>query len=392
MFATLAATAFWGSIIVLAWVYVIYPLVARGYGRLFPVRLANAEKPPVLVTVGVAVHDGAAEIGERVADIVAQLLPFELEIIVASDGSTDETADVVRRLAASDRRIRLLELTRAGQSASQAAIFEAANGDVVVLTDLETRFAPGCVAALVRPFTDPRVGCVTGVLHFRWDARTATARDEGLYWRYEQAVRAWESRAGWLAAGTGALLAVRRRIFRRAPATASLDQMLPLYCRAAGSLVVVAADATGSDRGTASPGELVASRTRIATQGIEANLRMSARIRPWRQPGSFMAVWSHKILRWATPLAAALAVLGGVGMYLAGGSVIYLLPTAAAVLVGLLATAGYLGLRAGRPIPLTGLPMTIAGVNLAFGLAWLNVVLRRPMGAWESTPRPTAKG
>lgn len=386
-----AAIVFWGSILALAWVYVLYPLVARGYGRLSPVRLSKTDTPPALVTVGVAVHDGAEEIAARVADIVAQSVPFELEIVVASDGSTDQTADVVRQLAAADQRIRLLELARAGQSASQAAIFGAASGDVIVLTDLETRFAPGCLAALVAPFADPRVGCVTGVLHFRWNARTATARDEGLYWRYEQAVRAWESRAGWLTAGTGALLAARRPIYRPAPASASLDQMLPLYCRAADALVVVAADAIGSDRGTASPAELVASRTRIATQGIEANLRMSARITPWRQPGSFMAVWSHKILRWATPLAAALAVLGGVGMYVAGASAVYLLPPAAAVLGVLLAAVGYAGLRTGRHVPATGLPLTITAVNLAFGRAWLNVLLRRPMGAWEPASRRTVK-
>ena len=388
--AIVALVALWVSVAVLAWVYLLYPVLARGYGRLFPVRLAASAPLPALVSVGIAVHDGAAEIEDRVANILAAPVPFKLEVIVASDGSTDDTAEIVRQLAATESRLRLVELDRAGQSATQSAIFGEARGDVVVLTDLQTRFEPGCVAALVAPFADPRVGCVTGVLRWHYDGYTNTARHEGLYWRYEQAVRAWESRAGWLAAGTGALLAVRRSMYRPAPANASLDQMLPLYCRAAGALVVVASDAIGSDRGTASLAELFASRTRIATQGIEANLRMSVRIAPLRRPMTFLAIWSHKILRWATPLFALLAVVGGIGLYLDGASPAYLLPVVAALAVGLLAVVGYVGQRLGRPIPLTGLALTIAAVNLAFSLAWLNVLLRRPMGAWETAPRGAA--
>jgi cellulose synthase/poly-beta-1,6-N-acetylglucosamine synthase-like glycosyltransferase len=336
--------------------------------------------------VGVAVHNGAAEIDERLTDILAQAAPFEVEVIVASDGSSDRTAELVRRRVESDARIRLIELARSGQSVAQSAIFDAARGEVVVLTDIETRFAPGCLAALVDPFVDRRVGCVTGVLRWHYDPRSNAARHEGLYWRYEQAVRAWESRAGWLAAGTGALLAVRRSIYKPAPANTSLDQMLPLYCRAAGSLVIVEPDAIGSDRATASLAELFESRTRIATQGIEANLRMSAQITPWRHPKAFLAIWSHKILRWATPWFAMLAIGAGAASYLAGAGPAYLVPPVVALVAAALAALGYVGLRLGGQVPLTGLPLTIAAVNLAFALAWVNVILRHPMGAWNAAP------
>jgi cellulose synthase/poly-beta-1,6-N-acetylglucosamine synthase-like glycosyltransferase len=369
---------------------VLYPLLARVYGAIRPVRLAATDRVPGLVTVGLAVHDGAHEIGDRIANIVGDVVPFALEVVVVSDGSTDATGEMVRRLASQDARIHLLEVSRRGQSAAQSAIFEGAHGDVVVLSDVETRFSPGCLAALVAPLADPRVGCVTGILRWHWDMRTATARDEGLYWRYEQAVRAWESRAGWLSAGTGAMLAVRRSLFRPAPANASLDQMLPLYSRQSGHLVVLAADAVGSDRGTASLAEQFRSRLRIATQGIEANLRMSRYIAPWRQLGTFASMWSHKILRWATPFFVLLAVVSGAWLWLAGASALFLVPALVTLAVAVLALVGYLGLSAGRHVRLTGLALTIATVNIAFSLAWLNVIVRRPMGAWEPSSRPPA--
>lgn len=379
----LAFVLFWLASALLLWVYIIYPLLALAYGQLTPVQLAPSAQLPGLITVGLAVHDGAGEIDERVADIFAQAVPFELEVIVASDGSRDALAAVVQRLAQQDPRVRLLELPRSGQSAAQSAVFESAHGAVVVLTDLETRFAPGCLTALVAPFGDPRVGCTTGILRWRYNQATDVTRHEDLYWRYEQAVRAWESRAGWLAAGTGALMAVRRSLYRRVPAHASLDQMLPLVCREHGSLVLVAPGAGGTDRGTASLGDQLASRTRIATQGIEANLRMSLRITPWRRPGNFIAIWSHKLLRWATPYLALLAVLGGMGLWLDGGSLGYVAPAGLAMVVGLGAVAGYLGRLVRRPLPLTGFALTAVAVNVAFALAWINVLLRRRVGSWE---------
>ncbi len=382
-----ALSLFWISVALLGWVYVVYPLLALVYGRLRPVGLAPTGGPPVLITLALAIHDGAPEIEDRLTNILGQDLPAELEIIVASDGSTDETASIVRRLAQADSRIKLIELSRRGQSAAQAAIFEAARGEVVVLTDIETRFSHGCLAALVAPFADVRVGCTTGVLGWHYDRQTDTARHEGVYWRYEQQVRAWESRAGWLSTGTGALLAVRRSLYRPVAAHASLDQMLPLIAREQGALVVVVAAAGGSDRGPVSVADQLDSRTRIATQGIEANVRMSVHIAPWRQPGSFLAIVSHKLLRWATPYLAVLAALAGLWLWLGGDSVAYLAPASTGLLVALLALAGQAGRRAGRPIPLTGFPLTLVAVNLAFAKGWLNVLLRRRVASWEAASR-----
>lgn len=377
-----AAIVFWLSVGLAGWVYAGYPLVAWAVGRLRPVRLRSDGQPPSSVTVGVAVHNGADQIEARLRDVMAQQVDATLEVVVASDGSTDATAAIVSRLALDEPRLRLIELPRSGQSATQAAIFDSSGGEVVVITDVETRWAPGFLRELLAPFADERVGCATGVLRWRYDELTDTAQHEGLYWRYEQLVRRWESRAGWLSAGTGALLAVRRTIYRPAPAHASLDQMLPLAARAQGRLVLVVPSAVGTDRGSSTLAEQVRSRIRIATQGIEANLRMARRITPWRSPGPALAIWSHKILRWMTPLLALLAALAAVGLALDGRPA-YLLPLAAGLVVLAAAGLAWLFVRAGRRSPpLTGFALTVVAVNLSFGVALLNLLLRRRIGSW----------
>jgi hypothetical protein len=208
-----ALVLFWLPSAVVAWVYAGYPACAAIAGRVRPFRLRPAAPRPPR-------HgrdrgpSGGRPIAPRIADILAQEVPFELEVVVASDGSTDDTVRIADALAALDPRIVVLDLDRGGQTAAQNAIFGVATGDVVVLSDAETRFAPGCLAALVAPFADPRVGCTTGRLAWLDARRTETSRNEGAYWRYSSL--SGGRRGGGLAHRRDrALLAVRRSSFRR---------------------------------------------------------------------------------------------------------------------------------------------------------------------------------
>ena len=219
---------FWIAVGLIAWVYAGYPLAAWVAALLRPFRPTPAGPGPALVTVGIAAHNEARQLEARIANVLDQEGPFALEVIVASDGSTDGSVALVERLASADRRVRLLDLERGGQTAAQRAVFIAAHGEIVVLTDAETRFAAGCLAALIAPFADPRIGAATGRLAWLDEERTETSRNEGAYWRYEQWVRRLESHAGWLTAVTGALLAIRVSAYQEVPDHASMDHLLPL--------------------------------------------------------------------------------------------------------------------------------------------------------------------
>jgi cellulose synthase/poly-beta-1,6-N-acetylglucosamine synthase-like glycosyltransferase len=378
-----ALLLFWLPTAVLAWVYAGYPLTAAAVARVRPVRLRPDGGEPELVTVGIAIHDAADDIEARVADVLAQEVPFRVEVVIASDGSTDGSVELIQRLVAGDSRIQALELPRVGQSAAQSAIFDIAGGDVVVLTDAETRFGPDCLATLVAPFTDHRVGCTTGRLVWLDTATTATARTEGAYWRYEQLVRRLESRAGWLTTVTGAVLAVRRDIYRRVAPHASMDQLLPLLARDQRRIVLAVPEAIASERVVASVGEQFTSRARVATQGITANVSMVGRLAPWRRPTAALAIWSHKLLRWATPLLAGAAGMGALWL-VAVGAQLYLVPLAVGVAGLVLATIGWALRSSGRPqLRITSLPLAVVVVNLAFLRGWVNVLRGRRIEAWQ---------
>jgi cellulose synthase/poly-beta-1,6-N-acetylglucosamine synthase-like glycosyltransferase len=381
----LATVVLWLTIGLLAWIYVGYPVLVALVARLRPLRLDPTDQLPTL-TVAIAVHDGEAEIADRIADVIAQtggLARIE-QILVGSDGSTDRTDGIVRDLAATDPRIRLLSLPRGGQSATQNALLEAASGDVLVLTDAETRYQPGCLAALADVFRDPRVGCATGRLEWRNESATSTSENEGLYWRYERRLRELESGAGFLAAVTGALLAVRRSTCRAVPASTSMDQVIPLFAREQGLAVVYVSDAIATDRPISGLREQFGNRARTATQGIQANFSMVGRLTPWRHPTAALSIWSHKLLRWATPWLILGAALSGLALAIDGVPAFGVVPAAT-----LLGVAGAVGAQAAasagrRPPRIMAFCRAFGIVNLAFAMAWLNVLRRRRFETWTS--------
>jgi cellulose synthase/poly-beta-1,6-N-acetylglucosamine synthase-like glycosyltransferase len=379
--------AFWLAIGLLGWVYVGYPTLVGIVARIRPLRLESTDAPSTL-TVAIAVHDGENEIADRIADVLGQDdgRVRIIQILVGSDGSTDRTDSIVTELERNDARIRLLSLPRAGQSATQNALLAASSGDILVLTDVETRYQPGCLAALAEVFRDPRVGCATGRLEWRNENATATSQNEGLYWRYERRLRELESRAGFLAAVTGALLAVRRTACRAVPASTSMDQVIPLYAREQGRAVIYVTEAVATDRPISGLREQFGNRARTATQGIQANLSMVGRLTPWRHPTAALSVWSHKLARWATPWFVIGAAVSGLILAIDGWTAYGVVP-ALTVLGLVFAVAGQaMTGRRRRPPRLLAFCQAFTVVNVAFALAWWNVLRRRRFESWASRP------
>jgi cellulose synthase/poly-beta-1,6-N-acetylglucosamine synthase-like glycosyltransferase len=378
------SVVFWLATLLLVWVYAGYPVVAAIAGHVRPFRIDRNDARRRLVTIGIAAHDEADQLEPRVANILQQAGRFDLEVIVASDGSTDASIAILERLAASDPRVRYLDLDRVGQTAAQREIFEEARGEIVVLSDAETRFAPDCIANLIAPFADPRVGCTTGRLAWIDLDLTETSHNEGVYWRYEQLVRRLESRAGWLTAVTGALLAVRRERYRPVPSQASMDHLLPLYARADGLTVLAVQDALASDRPISGLRAQFRNRSRTATRGIRANLSMAGRLTPWRHPSAWLAIWSHKLLRWATPLLGT-TLVAAAAVAAAAGSIVYLVPIAFALAILFLGLTGLVLRWSGRRAHWASLPLAVLVVNAAFVVGWINVLRGRRIGAWHRT-------
>jgi cellulose synthase/poly-beta-1,6-N-acetylglucosamine synthase-like glycosyltransferase len=198
---------FWAALGALAWTHVGYPVAAAAGARLRGRRVDRENLLPS-VTVIVAAWNEEAAIEQRLENLLALDYPADqVEIVVASDASTDRTDELVEAVAAGEPRVRLLRCPRGGKVAAQDRAVRESQGEVVAFSDANATWAPDALRSLVRSFADPEVGYVCGRLVLT-DA--AGSNREGVYWRFETWLRAQESALGSVTGGNGAIYAVRR--------------------------------------------------------------------------------------------------------------------------------------------------------------------------------------
>ncbi len=321
---TVAKATFWACAAAIVHTHVGYPLTLvalrrlRGQRREPPQpeldRAPTAARP--LVSLIVAAFDEQEVIAAKVANALASDWPRErLEVIVASDGSGDGTAEAARAAGADV----VLELPRRGKIAAQNAAVVAARGEILAFSDANASWEPDALAALVAAFDDPAVGYAAGEVHFSSDggdgATAAAANEEGAYWRLETRIRELESELGGITAGNGAIYAVRRAAYRPLAPSRSHDLSFPFELRKAGwrSVQVTAARA-GERMVPTLEGEFA--RKRRMMIGLP-DIVLADRMWDPRGYGALFGyqIASHRLLRYASPflhvllLAANLALL-----------------------------------------------------------------------------------
>lgn len=297
-----AIVVFWSCLALVVYAYAGYPvmvaLLARARGR---TPAPQDVAPPVSVLV--AACNEEARIAARVRDILAQDYPGDcIEVIVASDGSTDGT---VHAAQLDDPRVRVLDLQpNGGKAVALNAAAAAARHGVLVFADARQRFAPGALRALVAPMADPRVGGVSGELLIG-----EGVGNPGLYWKMETRLRSDEARLGWLHGASGAIHAVRRALYVPMPPGTVLDDMwTPLQTLRAGQYTWMARDAVAIDSASATLGEEFRRKLRTLAGNWQLIARLPWLLHPARNP-VFLAWVSHKLLRLLVPWALLLALL-----------------------------------------------------------------------------------
>jgi len=332
-----------------------------------------------------------AAIGAKVANLLALDYPADrLQVLIASDGSTDATVAIAR--AAGGDRVDVLDLPRVGKAAALNAAIERATGDIVVFSDANSMFEPAALRALVRPFADPEVGGVAG--DQRYDAEGgrgdgAIAHGERGYWDLDRLLKVAESESGSVISATGAIYALRRELVPTIVDGVTDDFYASTAAIVAGRRLVFAADAASWEPVAASGGDEYGRKVRVMTRGLRGVVARRELLDPRRTGFYAVQLLWHKVLRRVMVLPLiAVAVSSPI---LATRSRLLALATAAQVAFYGLAAAGF-ALR-NRPegrSKLLSYPAYFCLVNLAALQALLNVARGRQIARWE--PRRAANG
>ncbi len=298
-------TLFWGSAAALAWTHVGYPLAAGALARVRERRVAKDPAAEPSVTVIVAAYNEEAVIERRLDNLLAlDYPPDRLEIVVASDASSDRTNDLVEAVAAREPRVRLLDCPRGGKVAAQDSAVRESATDVVAFSDANATWAPDALRHLVANLADPDVAYVCGRLRLE-DA--AGSNREGLYWRYELCLREQETRLGSITGGNGSIYAHDRGDYVEVDPRWGHDLAFPYRMVQAGRRAVYEPAALAFEKPTPTNEAEYARKVRMFEHCWEITLRGSMLRR--LPPGYLVSVVSHRVLRYGSGVLH-LALLG----------------------------------------------------------------------------------
>jgi cellulose synthase/poly-beta-1,6-N-acetylglucosamine synthase-like glycosyltransferase len=254
----------------------------------------------------------------------------------------------------------VLDLPRGGKVAALNAAVEKASGEVLAFSDANSFWREDALLRLVAPLSDPKVGYVCGQVRF--DGAGA-ANEEGLYWRYEMAVREWESRLAGVTAGNGAINAVRRDAYIFLEPTRGQDISFPYELVKRGWRPVYAPDAVARERVAATVADEFGRKRRMMAGAWSTMLRHGLLSPRGYGPLYAFEIASHRLLRYASPFLHVVALATNIA--LAGQGTIYVVTLAAQV--ALLAAAAIGALWPLRPFRIAHYYVTVT-VSSAAGL------------------------
>jgi cellulose synthase/poly-beta-1,6-N-acetylglucosamine synthase-like glycosyltransferase len=366
---------FWACVALVLYPYLLYPLLLAGLARLRPRAIKRGRGGPRTVSFVICAHNEELNIDRRLRELtrILQGTGIEGEIIVVSDGSTDQTVNIAQ--THDPRFVRVLELpARTGKAEALSRGVALARNAIVVFADVRQAWAPDALELLLENFADSSVGAVSGDLVVV--SGPGPMSGVGLYWRYEKRLRRLESAVGSQVGVTGAISAVRRELFRPIPAGTLLDDVYwPIRVALQGYRVVHDRRALAFDRLPELPSDEFRRKVRTLAGNFQLMMRLPRALVPWRN-----SIWlqfvSHKLLRLVVPWA----LVGLAACSVAIGGLFYLMAAEVQAALYILALVGLASNRGGR---LTVAAASFAMLNAAAFAAFWVWITGRSAKSWQ---------
>jgi cellulose synthase/poly-beta-1,6-N-acetylglucosamine synthase-like glycosyltransferase len=372
---------FWLSLILIVYTYLLFPLLIFLRGRFL---IRPYKKDPVLPTVSLvmAVHNEEDDLPAKLKNLLSMEYSAEkLEIVIASDGSTDHTNSILQSINRS--HIHILLLPRVGKARALNAAVEQAHGEILVFSDANSMYAPDAIQALVKPFADPRIGSVAGNQRYLASRpNNLSQTGEKSYWNFDRALKEYESRAGSVVSATGSIYALRRGLFQPIIEGVTDDFYTSTAAIAQGFRMVFEPEAVSYEPVTADAEREFKRKVRIITRGLRSVIARRALLNPFHFGFYAIQLISHKVLRRLVVLP--LLVLFLCSLFLIQENLLYTLAAASQLAFYAAAVLGYFVRHSrNRLAKLASLPFYFTLVNLASLIAVLNILRGNQIARWE---------
>ncbi len=371
---------FWVSIGLLIYTYFGYPLVlalVAGFRRSCPP--PTPEEWPT-VSMIVPAHNEELVIQAKIDNTRGLDYPRgKLELIIASDCSTDATHEIVQRNE--DEMVKLVvNEQRGGQTAAQHSGVRVAKGEILVFSDANSMYERDALKKLVRHYADERVGAVVGRLVYANPDSSVASYGESLYWRYEAWLKRLQSKAGALVLGNGAIHSIRRCAHRFIDPRDSYDTMMPILAMSQGFRVVYEPEAVAREPASVHLEEEYKRKARIVITDFRTYVGLRFLLWPPRLWMAFNLI-SHKVLRHLAfiPMALAFGTCVALGCY----SGFYLVILVLQAVFYSIAAVGWLVRERPRQPLLLKVPLYFVTANAGLALGIWRILRGERTHIWE---------
>ena len=363
------------------YIYFGYPLLLIFLSKLRPASsILKADITPS-VSLIIAAYNEEKVIAQKIENCFSLDYPSEkMDIIVASDGSTDTTNEIVRQYSNQDVKLIALENNQ-GKSTAQNQAMTNAVGEIILFTDANVMIQPTAVRKMVRNFGNKKVGCVVGKVTYLNEGDTSVSKGEGIYWRYELFLRKKENDFGNLAMGSGPIMAIRKELFKPLDPDVGEDFVLPMQAAIECHRVIYEPEAVSEEiLFQESPDSMFKSKVRIISKDLRGLILNREILNPVRYPLYSWGLISHKLLRWLVPYFLVLLLIATIFLiHIPFYQVIFILQ----IIFYLSALTGYLWQRSGKPPFIFGIPFSFCLVNLAALVGVARFLVGKKSGQWE---------
>lgn len=339
------------------------------------------------VTLIVAAYNEAAYMEEKIANTLQLDYPTDkIRFVFVTDGSTDDTPAIIERYPA----IQLMhQPARNGKIAAVHRAMEQVSTEIVVFTDANTALNKLAIKRICKHYRDSKVGAVSGEKRVQVDEVSDATAGEGVYWKYESKLKAWDSELYSVVGAAGELFSVRRDLYQPVPADTILDDfMISLLIAEKGYRIVYEPDAYASETSSASIGEELKRKVRISAGGIQSITRLTSLMNPFRFPVLSFQYISHRVLRWTVvPFLMILALILNIAIVATGGTGIYLLLLAGQVLFYGASLLGWIMEKKQLRMKLLFVPYYFCMMNYAVIAGIRRFYSGKQSAAWEKAKR-----